>query len=49
LRPCLTEGLEQHVPDLSLVPIENATHWVVHEQPDRVIAEISRFLQRPVQ
>jgi len=45
LRPCLTEGLDQHVPNLTLVPIENATHWVVHEQPARVIAEISRFLK----
>jgi pimeloyl-ACP methyl ester carboxylesterase len=45
LRPCLTEGLNEHVPDLTLVPIENATHWVVHEQPTRVIAEISRFLK----
>lgn len=49
LRPCLTEGLDQHVPDLTLVPIENATHWVVHEQPARVISEISRFLKHPGQ
>ena len=45
LRPCLTEGLDQHVSNLTLVPIENATHWVVHEQPARVIAEISLFLK----
>ena len=46
LLPCLTEGLEAFVPDLKLVPIERATHWVVHEQPDRVIAEIERFLRQ---
>jgi len=27
------------------VDIEGATHWVVHEQPQRVIAEISAFLK----
>ena len=45
LLPCLTEGLDAFVPDLKLVSIEGATHWVVHEQPGRVIAEISAFLQ----
>jgi epoxide hydrolase 4 len=45
LLPCLTEGLDAHIPDLRLVPIEQATHWVIHEQPGRVIAEISGFLQ----
>ena len=44
LLPCLTEGLAQHVPDLKLVPIANATHWVVHEKPERVIREITGFL-----
>ena len=45
LRPCLTEGLDAHVPNLTLVPIEHATHWVVHEHPNRVISEISRYLK----
>jgi epoxide hydrolase 4 len=45
LLPCLTEGLDAHIADLKLVPIEQATHWVIHEKPDRVIAEISGFLQ----
>jgi len=45
LLPCLCEGLEEHVPDLKLVPLQQATHWVVHEQPHRVISEISAFLQ----
>jgi pimeloyl-ACP methyl ester carboxylesterase len=44
LLPCLTEGLAQHVPDLKLVSIAQATHWVVHEQPERVIQEITGFL-----
>jgi len=45
LLPCLTEGLDAHIADLTLVPIEQATHWVIHEKPARVIAEISGFLQ----
>ena len=44
LLPCLTEGLDAHIPVLKLVPIEQATHWVVHEQPERVITEIAGFL-----
>jgi len=49
LLPCLTEGLAQHVPDLKLVPIAQATHWVVHEKPGRVIREIADFLRPPAQ
>jgi epoxide hydrolase 4 len=45
LLPCLTEGLDAHIPDLTLVPIEQATHWVVHERPKRVITEIADFLK----
>ena len=45
LLPCLTEGLQDFVPDLKLVPIARATHWLVHEQPARVIAEIGAFLK----
>ena len=44
LLPCLTEGLDEHIPHLQLVPIEDATHWVVHEQTTRVIQEIALFL-----
>ena len=47
LLPALCEGLQEHVPDLRLVPLPQATHWVVHEQPQRVIEEIARFLQAP--
>jgi pimeloyl-ACP methyl ester carboxylesterase len=48
LLPCLTEGLDAHIRELTLVPIEQATHWVVHEQPERVITEIASFLQPQV-
>ena len=45
LLPCLCEGLEAFVPQLKVVPLHQATHWVVHEQPERVIDEISAFLK----
>ena len=45
LLPCLCEGLDAFVPDLKLVALHQATHWVVHEQPQRVIAEIGAFLK----
>lgn len=48
LLPCLTEGLDAHIAQLKRVSIEKATHWVVHEQPDRVMAEIRAFLQPPL-
>lgn len=49
LLPCLSVGLEAYIPDMKLVPIEKATHWVVHEQPTRVMGEITHFLKPPTQ
>ena len=40
LLPILLDGLEVFVPDLHLVRVPGATHWIVHEQPARVAAEI---------
>ena len=45
LLPCLSEGLDAHIADLTLVPIEGATHWVVHEKPAQVIGHIADFLK----
>jgi len=45
LLPCLTEGLDAYIADLKVVPIEHATHWVVHEQEARVRSEIAAFLK----
>ena len=45
LLPALCDGLQDHVPELKLVPLHRATHWVVHEQPGRVITEITDFLK----
>jgi pimeloyl-ACP methyl ester carboxylesterase len=37
------EGLEQCVPELKLVRVPEASHWIVHEQPGRVASEIEAF------
>ncbi len=44
LLPSLLDGLERWVPHMRLERIERATHWVVHEQPQRVATSIGRFL-----
>jgi epoxide hydrolase 4 len=45
LLPVLLEGLQAWVPDLRLVRVPGATHWIVHEQPQRVAAEIETALR----
>lgn len=40
----LLDGLETYVPQLTLHRLENATHWLVHEQPARVIEIIDHYL-----
>ena len=46
LRPSLLEGLDRWVPDLNIVRVPGATHWIVHERPDFIAAEIERALAR---
>ena len=46
LLPGLLDGLDDYVPALEVVKVADATHWIVHEQPQRVIAEIAAFIQR---
>jgi epoxide hydrolase 4 len=36
LLPALLDGLDVFVPDLEVQAVEGATHWIVHEQPQRV-------------
>ena len=46
--PALLPGLLQGLPDwvhrLRLRQIEHASHWVVHEHPERVAQELGHFL-----
>jgi pimeloyl-ACP methyl ester carboxylesterase len=44
LLPGLLDGLERWVPDLRLTRVRQASHWIVHEQPQRVVDEIRRCL-----
>ena len=44
LLPHLNVGLEAYIPRLTYVPIEDGSHWVVHEHPERVQREIAAFL-----
>ncbi len=40
----LLNGLEDFVPGMHLVRVPGASHWIVHEQPGLVAAEIDSFL-----
>jgi len=44
LPPSLLEGLQQWVPDLRIERVPGASHWIVHEQPARVVASIRAAL-----
>ena len=45
LPPTLLDGLEDFVPHMQLHRVEGATHWIVHEQPERVIRLLEDFLR----
>ena len=44
LPPELVDGLEAYIPQLTLERVPEATHWIVHEQPQRVITALQKFL-----
>lgn len=44
LPEALLDGLDDFVPDLHIERVPGATHWIVHEQPQRVAALIGDFL-----
>lgn len=46
LPPGLVDGLEEYVADLTVKRIDDATHWIVHEQPGLVIRLLGEFLER---
>ena len=45
LLPCLLDGLGDHVAQLEVHPHAQASHWIVHEQPEWVMNHLTRFLQ----
>jgi pimeloyl-ACP methyl ester carboxylesterase len=44
LPPELIDGLDDYIPQLQLVEVPDATHWIVHEQTELVAREIGAFL-----
>jgi pimeloyl-ACP methyl ester carboxylesterase len=44
LLPGLLAGLERWVPQLRLLRVPEATHWIVHEQPQLIVEQIVREL-----
>ena len=44
LLPCLLDGLAPLVPDLRIVRVPEASHWILDEAPDRVNQEIRSFI-----
>ena len=42
----LLDGLDTFVPHMRLVRVPDATHWIVHERPDLIAAEIEAELLR---
>jgi epoxide hydrolase 4 len=46
LPPALIDGLEDYVPNLQVQRVSDATHWIVHEQPELVIQVLAGFLDK---
>lgn len=46
LLPGLLDGLDAYVPDLTLRRVADASHWIVHEKPQLVVATIREALAR---
>jgi epoxide hydrolase 4 len=42
----LLDGLDAFVPDLRVVRVPGASHWIIHERPALIAAEIERMLAR---
>jgi epoxide hydrolase 4 len=46
LPPALIDGLEDYIPNLLVQRVPDATHWIVHEQPELVIQVLAGFLDK---
>jgi epoxide hydrolase 4 len=46
LPPALIDGLEDYIPKLQVQRVADATHWIVHEQPERVIQLLASFMDQ---
>jgi len=48
LLPALLDGLDEYVEDLTVKRIPDGSHWVVHEQPEKVNGLIRDFLTQTI-
>ncbi len=46
LPPALLDGLEDYLPLLELHRVPEATHWIIHEQPELVTGYVEKFLAK---
>ena len=46
LLPSILDGIEEVVPDVEVVRVPDATHWVMEEKPDLVNTEIRKFISK---
>jgi pimeloyl-ACP methyl ester carboxylesterase len=46
LLPELLDGLEGYVPRLTVEKVADASHWIVHEQPQHVARRLAAFLRQ---
>ena len=44
LLPALLDGLERWVPDLDVIRVPGASHWIVHERTELVAEQVARML-----
>lgn len=49
LLPALLDGLEQWVPHASIERVPQASHWLVHEQPQMVIRSLHQLMLAQIQ
>jgi pimeloyl-ACP methyl ester carboxylesterase len=45
LLPCLLDGLHDHIAQLRIERWDDASHWLVHEHPQRVTGRLAAFLR----
>lgn len=45
LLPSLLDGLADYVPDLAVIRVADASHWIVHEEPARVVGQVRSLIQ----
>jgi pimeloyl-ACP methyl ester carboxylesterase len=46
LLPELVDGLDEYIPQLTLEKVPDASHWIIHEQPQLIADRLGRFLRQ---